>query len=135
MTVYSKRSVPGAISLTRVEMRSKEEDDAGAKELARADALRPKTRGECEDGPRPCPWIACKYHLAVDVTVGGGLKINFPHLALEDMPATCALDEAAKDGMRLETVGKLMNLTRERVRQIERLGLSRMGLTGRRLLR
>ena len=28
---------------------------------------RPRTRDECRDGPRPCPWVACKNHLLVTV--------------------------------------------------------------------
>lgn len=92
-------------------------------------------RGDCVDGPRPCPWLGCKYHLALDVGVRGSLKINFPHLELEEMAATCALDESDKGGMNLADVGRLLNLTRERVRQIESNGLAKMGLTGARLLR
>jgi hypothetical protein len=29
--------------------------------------FRPRTRGDCVDGPRPCPWVGCRYHLALDV--------------------------------------------------------------------
>jgi hypothetical protein len=28
---------------------------------------RPRNRSECKDGPRPCPWVSCRYHLALDV--------------------------------------------------------------------
>lgn len=28
---------------------------------------RPRTRGECRDGFRPCPFVACKYHLYLDI--------------------------------------------------------------------
>jgi len=28
---------------------------------------RPKTRADCIDGPRPCPWLGCRYHLGVEV--------------------------------------------------------------------
>lgn len=114
-------------------MRS-EEDDLSQEELASAAALRPKTRGDCEDGPRPCPWAGCRYHLYLDVSARGSLKINFPHLEIEDMAATCALDEA-RYGMMLAEVGRLMNLTRERARQIETKSLVKMNLTGKRLLR
>ncbi len=89
---------------------------------------RPQTRGDCEDMPRPCPFVACRYHLAFDVLGGGGVRENFPDLVsmeddspldLEKMPATCALDEADRNGLEDTAVGVRMNLSRERVRQLE----------------
>ena len=32
-----------------------------------ADVERPKTRGECENGQRPCPFVSCKWHLYLNV--------------------------------------------------------------------
>lgn len=83
-------------------------------------ADRPLTRSECVDGPRPCPFVSCKHHLYLDVTEIGSLKINFPHLEPDQMAETCALDVVDKHGARnLEEVGALLNMTKERVRQIE----------------
>lgn len=80
---------------------------------------RPATRGECPD-ERPCPWVGCRYHLAIDVDPEtGSLKLNHPHLELEDMPHTCALDVADLGEQTLDVVGRLLNVSRERVRQIE----------------
>jgi hypothetical protein len=31
------------------------------------DVERPRTRAECKDEPRPCPWVACKHHLYLDI--------------------------------------------------------------------
>lgn len=88
---------------------------------------RPKTRAECADMGRPCPFISCKYHLYVDVhPVRGSIKINFPDLEVWEMNETCALDIADRGGITLEEVGEIMNLTRERVRQVETQGLSRL---------
>ncbi len=28
---------------------------------------RPRTRGDCADGPRPCPWYRCRHHLGLEV--------------------------------------------------------------------
>lgn len=28
---------------------------------------RPQVRGDCENGPRPCPWVSCEYHLAIEL--------------------------------------------------------------------
>jgi len=39
---------------------------------------RPKTRAQCENGPRPCPWYGCKYHLGLDVEATGTIRFNLP---------------------------------------------------------
>jgi hypothetical protein len=44
---------------------------------------RPRDRSECRSGPRPCPWVGCRYALYVDVLPSGRLKVNFPELAPE----------------------------------------------------
>ena len=88
---------------------------------------RPQTRGECADMERPCPFVSCKYHLYIDVhPVRGSIKINFPDLEVWEMTDTCALDIADRGGITLEEVGEIMNLTRERVRQVETQGLARL---------
>jgi hypothetical protein len=81
---------------------------------------RPVTRAECEDGPRPCPYVSCKHHLYLDVNPEtGSIKLNFPHLEPWEMVESCSLDVAERGGITLEEVGTIVNLTRERVRQVE----------------
>lgn len=88
--------------------------------VAHAATPRPRTRGECAGGERPCPWVGCRYHLAYDINPQTGtLKENFPTLELEQLAETCALDVADQGGLTLDLVGRLINLTRERTRQIE----------------
>jgi hypothetical protein len=98
---------------------------------------RPETRGECADMERPCPFVSCKYHLYIDVhPVRGSIKINFPDIEVWEMTDTCALDIADRGGITLEEVGEIMNLTRERVRQVETQGLAKLqGLSEVDLLR
>lgn len=98
---------------------------------------RPTTRGECADMERPCPFVSCKYHLYIDVhPVRGSIKINFPDIEVWEMTDTCALDIADRGGITLEEVGEIMNLTRERVRQVETQGLAKLqGLSEVDLLR
>jgi hypothetical protein len=84
------------------------------------DAIRPKTRADCIDGERPCPWVGCKYHLYLDVNPKtGSIKLNFPDIEPEDMTDSCVLDIADRGPVTLEDVGRIMNLTRERIRQLE----------------
>lgn len=94
--------------------------------LAAVPSQRPKTRADCVDGPRPCPYVGCRHHLYLDVSKGNGLRLSFPDLEPDQLTETCALDVAAEGGLTLEEVGVLMNLTRERIRQIETRALSRL---------
>jgi hypothetical protein len=88
---------------------------------------RPKTRAECEGAERPCPFVSCKHHLYLDVnTKSGSVKLNFPDLEVEDLPETCALDVADRGGLTLEETGDVMNLTRERIRQVEIVALEKL---------
>lgn len=87
---------------------------------------RPRTRGDCADGVRPCPYAACRYHLFIDVLPTGSIKFNFPDLEVEDLTETCSLDVADQGGESLEIVGELMNLTRERLRQLEVVALKKL---------
>lgn len=88
----------------------------------------PTFRGECEDGPRPCPLVSCKWNLYLDVTESGSIKFNFPGLEPEDMIESCALDIADRGGTTLENVGEMTGLTRERIRQIETRALFRLAV-------
>ena len=83
------------------------------------DKLRPTTRKDCENAQRPCPWVMCKHHLYLDVGDGGSIKFNFPDLEPGEMKVTCSLDVANRGGATLGEVGDIMNLSRERIRQIE----------------
>jgi hypothetical protein len=81
---------------------------------------RPRTRSECQDGPRPCPFVSCQHHLYLDVSPDtGSIKYNFPDLEPEQLEHSCVLDLAGRGGMTLEEVGAVMNVTRERIRQLE----------------
>lgn len=95
---------------------------------------RPTTRGECLTMERPCPYVSCKHHLYLEVRKNGTIALNFPDLEVWELIDTCALDVAEEtelgdpsrpsgngegDGVTMERVGLLLNMTRERVRQIE----------------
>jgi hypothetical protein len=112
------------ISIRRL---SKAELNRGRMLYPETDYWKPKTRMECKDLERPCPFVSCKYHLYIDVhPVRGSIKLNFPDLEVWEMTETCALDVADRGGITLEEVGEIMNLTRERVRQVETAGLAKL---------
>ncbi|MDQ3339317.1 MAG: DNA-binding protein [Myxococcota bacterium] len=107
--------------LTREELR------VGAAMYPPVDIPRPTTRAECREDMRPCPWVACKHHLYLDINPEtGSIKINFPDLEPWELQNTCALDVAERGGITLEEVGEIMNLTRERIRQVEVRGLLKL---------
>jgi len=88
---------------------------------------RPVNREDCQGGERPCPFVSCKHHLYLDVSARtGAIKLNFPDLEVWEMNETCALDVADRGGATLEEVGAIMNLTRERIRQVEVKGLAKL---------
>jgi hypothetical protein len=58
------------------------------------------------------------------------LVIYHPEREPGDVPPTesCALDVAERGGITLEEVGSMMNVSRERIRQVEELALKRLGI-------
>jgi hypothetical protein len=115
-----------SIRLLRVTRREARAAVERALELE-ADLDRPKTREDCADGPRPCPHVSCRHHLYLDVNPQTGtIKLNFPDLEVWELGNSCALDIADLGGTAIERVGDFMNVTRERIRQIETQALSKL---------
>ena len=113
------------------------------------DVQRPRVRGDCElpRGKRPCPYVACRFHLCgIGVSFVGRVLVGDIVLtddateaqvdaAIDVMvervngsPETCALDVVARrpDGSTLAEVAAPMRLTRERVRQVESKALRKL---------
>lgn len=112
------------ISIRRL---SKAELNRGRLMYPETDYWKPQSRADCKDMERPCPFVSCKYHLYIDVhPVRGAIKLNFPDIEVWEMTETCSLDVADRSGITLEEVGEIMNLTRERVRQVETAGLAKL---------
>src|SRR6187402_1620224 len=110
-----------------VKRMTKRELEIGRLLYPEADYWKPQTRAECKGGPRPCPFISCKHHLYVDVSPRtGAIKLNFPDLEVWELSESCALDIADHGGTTLEDVGAIMNLTRERIRQVEVKALAKL---------
>lgn len=110
-----------------VKRMTKRELEIGRLLYPETDYWKPRSRSECIDGPRPCPFVSCKHHLYIDVSPRtGAIKLNFPDLEVWEMNESCALDVADRGGTTLEDVGAIMNLTRERIRQVEVKALAKM---------
>lgn len=110
-----------------VKRMTKRELEIGRMLYPETDYQKPRTRAECAEGARPCPYVSCKHHLYLDVSARtGAIKLNFPDLEVWDMNETCALDVADRGGTTLEDVGAIMNLTRERIRQVEVKALAKL---------
>jgi hypothetical protein len=106
---------------------TKEQLRIGRLQYPEMDYWKPRTRAECQCVERPCLFVSCKHHLYLDVNpTTGSIKLNFPDLEVWEIAETCALDVADRDGITLEEVGEIMNLTRERVRQVELRGLEKL---------
>lgn len=124
------RQRPRTMSRREMQREQRRRDRAG-EVVEVVDYDRPVTRADCAKGPRPCLFVACKHHLYLDVNPEtGSIKLNFPDKAVWELDETCALDVAARGGVTLEEVGDILNLTRERVRQVEVTGLQKLKQEG-----
>jgi len=122
-----RRARSRSIRLLRVTRREARKAVERALELEAQIDDRPRTRHDCIEGPRPCPHVSCRHHLYLDVNPQTGtIKLNFPDLEVWELANSCALDIADQGGTAIETVGEFLNVTRERIRQIETQALSRL---------
>lgn len=126
-----RRSRPARARSIRVARATRHERDRAARralELELESSFeRPERRSECAEGPRPCPFVSCKHHLYLDVSPQTGtIKLNFPELEVWELAESCALDVADQGAQPVERTSTLLNVTRERIRQIESLALGRL---------
>ena len=78
----------------------------------------PKTRADCVGGPRPCPWISCRYHLGL------------PHETAKrrGSTSTCTLDLVADGPLPMSTIASELGVSITRVQQIETAALHKVRL-------
>ena len=105
-----------------------DQGDIGEPGELSGDYWRPLTREDCKQVQRPCPYVGCRHNVYLDVTETGTIKINFPWITPLDIPAnmSCALDVAERGGVTLDDIASAINLTRERVRQLEQVAIDKI---------
>ncbi len=95
---------------------------------------RPTTRADCIDGLRPCPFVACRHHLFFDLTDSNKHKTGvlerqtLPNVEgpWQMMTQTCSIDVAKTGGRGYAEVGRLLNLSADRVRMVEASALAKL---------
>jgi len=103
--------------------------EVSSEDLAAVETARPRTRGDCASVSRPCPFVGCRHNLYLDVNEStGSFTIRFPDLAPDQVPPerSCSLDVADLGAATLDDVGRLLNVTRERARQVEAMAYARL---------
>lgn len=98
---------------------------------------RPQRRADCLPGgcneQRPCPWVSCHHHLAIDVNEEGSIKLNFPSVVAIDgkeflttdivdwdaMEHTCSLDAAEDGGWFHRQVADALNVVEGAIDNLE----------------
>ena len=123
----SREETRETLKLYREDRPTTRADCMTAAELANDEAwLRANPGKRPVDGKnsaRPCPWVSCRQHLAINVNTSGSLQVIQDW---DDGRPTCALDIVDANGPAiLDKTGRFFGLTRERLRQIEAKALAR----------
>jgi hypothetical protein len=98
--------------------------------IGRARQQAPKTRAECIEGHRPCPFTTCRHHMIRAISADRILKMTLDEV--NEMTSTCVLDVTAAnpDGLTLEAIGSHLGVTKETVRNIELRALNILRANG-----
>lgn len=76
--------------------------------------IAPQARADCRGGPRPCPFVSCKFHLFLLVDPKKSTVSHRVEAAdIWEMPFTCALDIAEMGGGEFRRVSRVLNLSEE----------------------
>jgi hypothetical protein len=87
---------------------------------------RPRTRADCANVGRPCPYVACRHHLYLDANERtGSVKTNHEGEVWE-MRETCSLDVADQGPHELSEIGGILGVTHQRITQIVQSALEKL---------
>jgi hypothetical protein len=88
---------------------------------------RPRSRRDCAKIARPCPYVACRHHLYLDVDPKtGGLKLNHPDLEPWELEPSCSLDIAEDHRRDQDSIGHILNITGSAIAIIEEKVLAKL---------
>lgn len=95
---------------------------------------RPRYRSDCLPGgfneTRPCPFVGCRHHLALEVAPSGALidllGVESDDFDWDGLDDTCSLDVAERGGLSLSQIAVKLRLTHQRVQQVEWHAVSRI---------
>lgn len=94
---------------------------------------RPTKRSECPPPDQQCPWVSCRYHLALDAAGKKRPRVKVwthPDDWTANTP-TCALHVAEQGAHTLLDIGAILgDISRERVRQIEQSAQAKLSKVG-----
>lgn len=87
----------------------------------------PRTWGDCQSqglgtAERPCAYLRCRWNLQIDINPQSG-EIR---LMTNGSEHTCALRVAQHDGLQLDEIAAILNVSIERVRQLEAKALHKL---------
>jgi hypothetical protein len=138
-------------------------DPADVDELAELEELRPRTRADCANVPRPCPIASCRYNLGLHVKPNGTILVNLAgyrgsgrgralnprkvadggaaevtrlireavdHLVDRDPATSCVLDLADTGGHGYDAIAAVLNVSKERPRQVVEGALEKIRASG-----
>jgi Sigma-70, region 4 len=114
---------------------SEDEWEALSKEFPESEEFwKPTTRADCTEVARPCRHISCINNTFLDVSDSGRIRFNYPGLEPGDerIQYSCVSDlaEDFPDGIQLDDVGAILNISRERARQLETGALAKLARNG-----
>ena len=109
----------------------------GTRNASDGSLKRPRKRSECFEIMRPCPFVTCDFNLFPEWaglrgrSKRSGCKKRIIRTKITDpfkvpQNRSCVLDIALLGGLTLEEVGYILDITRERVRQIQFAALKKM---------
>lgn len=89
----------------------------------------PATRAGCENLPRPCPALACRYHIGSESSKTGGVKVRT--LAANELSCLFDVLQLHPHGMNCEEVAATgIANSKQRVDQIEEKALHKLSASG-----
>lgn len=86
----------------------------------------PRTRGECEDGERPCRFETCRYHLSHDTICDKhGNQTVIQTRGWDWSKPSCALDVADDGPKSTGYIASLLGIPQQRVSAVEQRAIAK----------